>query len=124
MRIAIVLVTILLAACTSGANEAELIATAKKSAADQIGIPSTATFRNVRLSDVDGADLIGTVCGEVSGQSVDGLAIGFTRFIYAPSIEQAVVAFDPRAYVEGASNDKRVKEFRAAFEEMWKQSCV
>lgn len=118
------LVSMLLAACTGGASDAELIAKAKKSAADQIGIPSTAKFRNVRASTQEGADLLGTVCGEVSGQSIDGLAIGFTRFVYAPAIEQAIVAFDPRDYVDGADTDKRVIEFRAAFEDMWKESCL
>jgi hypothetical protein len=123
-RLLPVLALVSVAACGPIHNEAELIATAKDSAASQLGDPSTAVFRNVRLSEKDGDDLLGTVCGEMRGKSSDGVDIDFTRFVYAPVIKQAIVAIDPRASDKEPDIAKRQAEFRAAFEDTWKESCA
>ncbi len=112
-----------LVSCQGATNDAEMIATAKEAASSQAGIPSSATFRSVRLSE-DDDDAEGTVCGEVRANSADGTDVDFTRFIYSPTIKQAVVAYGPRPSERDPDNVKRVAEFRASFEKTWNARCT
>ena len=123
MRFPALALLLFLASCQGATSEAEMIVIAKEEASRQAGIPSTAAFRSVRLS-ADEHDAKGTVCGEMRAKSADGADGDFTRFIYSPTIKQAVVAYDPRPSKRDPDNAKRVAEFRAGFEKTWTERCT
>ncbi len=113
----------LLTACEPVQNSVPLIEAAKNSAAKQLLDSQSAKFRNVRLSTDEDSKSLGVVCGEVDGTLQDGTQLGFTRFIYAPVNEDAVLDFNAKHYPAGFESNTEAEELKAAFAENWKESC-
>jgi hypothetical protein len=114
---------LVLAACAPTAEDkAALVAEAKVAIAKEIESRASAEFRNVRVAPETGAEIIGTVCGEVRSAKDQPLDAPFRRFIYSK-------ANDLRA-VEGLpSDDPEIRNapetvaFQKEFDGFWAEFC-
>jgi hypothetical protein len=112
------LVVVLLSACanTPAENDA-LILEAKAAIGKEVGSPASVEFRNIRVAPETGAEIIGTVCGEVKGASDQIVDARFRRFIFSKMN-------DLRA-VEGESGNEspEAKQYNKEFVGFWNEFC-
>lgn len=77
---AVVLLAVMLAACSGDDQDSVLIQKAQAEIAGQLKDPSSAQFRNVKASKTDKGFAL--VCGEVNAKNTFGGYVGFTPFIW------------------------------------------
>jgi hypothetical protein len=116
-----VLMLAMLSACqnTPAENEA-LIREAKAAISKEVGSPASAEFRNVRVAPETGAEIIGTVCGDVKAASDQIVDAPFRRFIYSKMNDLRAV----EDVVDGEAGGPEAKQFQEEFDGFWNEFCV
>jgi hypothetical protein len=111
-------------ACAPTADDkVALIAEAKLAIAKEIESPASAEFRNVRVAPETGAEIIGTVCGEIRTPHGPDSIPPFLRFIYSK-------VNDLRAVEQEHSKDPAFRNapetvaYQREFEGFWNEFCV
>jgi hypothetical protein len=112
-----------LSACApSPEDKAALIAKAKVEIAKEIESPASAEFRNVRVAPETGAEIIGTVCGEVHSAKDQPVDAPFRRFIYSKTNDLSAL--------EGlSSDDPEIRDapetvaYKKEFDGFWAEFC-
>ena len=113
-----------LAGCSPvAANADALIAEAKLAVAKEANVKGTPAFRNVRIAPEVGAKLIQVICGEIKGPSEEAKTQEYRRFIYNKGVDLVAVE-EPLDPAELADIALEAREYRAAFDEMWTDSCL
>jgi hypothetical protein len=113
-----------LSACAPSPDEkTALIAEAKLAITKEIESPASAEFRNVRVAPETGAEMIGTVCGEIKTPHGPDSIPPFLRFIYSK-------VNDLRAVEQEHSKDPAFRNapetvaYQREFEGFWNEFCV
>jgi hypothetical protein len=110
-------VLLVVAACAPTAEDkVALIAEAKVAITKEIESSATAEFRNVRVASETGAEIIGTVCGDVRGAADQPVDAPFRRFIYSK--------MNALRAVEGLpSDDPETVAYQKEFDGFWAEFC-
>jgi hypothetical protein len=117
------LALLLLAACTpSSADQNALIAEAKTAIAKEMDSPASAEFRKVQVSTEEGAQVIGTVCGEVRSAKDQPLDAPFRRFIYSRMNDLSAVEGLPSDDPE-TRNAPETVAYQKQFDGFWAEFC-
>jgi hypothetical protein len=112
-----------LAACTtSPAEKTALIGEAKTAIAKELDSPASAEFRNVRVASEEGAQIIGTVCGDVRSAKDQPLDAPFRRFIYSRMNDLSAVEGLPSDDPE-TRNAPETVAYQKEFDGFWAEFC-
>jgi hypothetical protein len=121
MRI-ILLLTALSSCGAVTADSGALLNEARAAISKEVGSPASAEFRNVRVAPESGAEIIGTVCGEMKAGSDQIVDAPFRRFVYSKANDLSAV----EGWTNGGPDDGSMAEsaaYQKEFTAFWDEFC-